>query len=338
MSETDAGSSAAQQSPTLAHRLEYGIVAVLFGLLRFIGVDAASALGGAFLGTVGPMLRPISKRGEANLRMIYPDWDDRRVRRTIRGVWANLGRTGAEFAHLDAFGVGGPDARVDLRGREHLARVAASGKPALFISGHFANWETMTIALRASGVPFALVYRPANNPLVDRLILRARTAATTPHQIPKGAKGARAMVEALRARRSIAMLVDQKLTDGVTAPFMGRDAQTGAAAARLSLKYGAPIYYASAERLGGARVRLTVHPPIAFTPTGEQEADMLALTTLINAAIEKDVRARPEQWLWLHRRWGKVLPAPVSSAPAARADGQDRVEPAVAPAPTDAPA
>lgn len=306
----------ARNAVTLSHRLEYGLVLALFSFLRMLGVDAASALGGAFLGFVGPMIRPISKRGEANLSMIFPDWDKQRIQRTIRGVWTNLGRTGAEFAHLDAFGVGGPDARIEVRGRERLSRLAASGKPAIFVSGHFANWEAMTIVLRAAGIPHALVYRTANNPLVDRLIRRERERTMTAHQIPKGARGARALVECLRARRSIAMLIDQKLTDGVIAPFMGRDAPTGAAAARLALKYGAPIHYGSSERLGGARFRVTVHPAIAFEPTGDQDADILALTTLINAAIENDVRARPDQWLWLHRRWGKVWPAPISGAPA----------------------
>lgn len=310
----DAKPAAVTAEPTLVHRLEYLLVVALIAFLRLFGVGAASAIGGGFLSVVGPLVRPISRRGEANLRMIFPDWDEKRVTRTIRGVWANLGRTGAEFAHLDAFGVGGPDARIEVRGRERLARVAASGKSAIFVSGHFANWETMTIALRAAGVPHALVYRTANNPLVDGLIRRLRTRTMTPHQIPKGARGARALVETLRARRSIAMLVDQKLTDGVVAPFLGRDAPTGAAAARLSLKYGAPIYYGTLERLGGARMRLTIHPPIDYKPTGDHDTDVLALTTLLNAALEEDIRARPEQWLWLHRRWGKVLPAPVSGA------------------------
>ena len=312
MSESE-NSAKTERRVTLAHRFEYGLAVAILALLRLFGAGFASALGGAFLSAIGPLLRPISKRGEANLKMIFPDWDDDRIRRTIRGVWRNLGRTGAEFAHLDAFGLGGPDARIEIRGRERLARIAASGKPAIFVSGHFANWETLAIALRAAGVPFALVYRAANNPLIDSLIIRERARTMTPHQIPKGARGARMLVESLRSRRSIAMLVDQKLTDGVVAPFMGRDAPTGAAAARLSLKYGAPIYYASSERLGGAKVRLTLHPPIEFAPTGDQDADVLALTVLINEAIEKDVRARPDQWLWLHRRWGKVLPAPVSA-------------------------
>jgi KDO2-lipid IV(A) lauroyltransferase len=318
-----------RREPTLAHRFEFALAIGLIAFLRMLGVGAASALGGAFVGAIGPLIRPISKRGEANLKMIFPDWDDRRVRRTIRGVWTNLGRTAAEFAHLDAFGVGGPEARIEVRGRERLARVVASGKSAIFVSGHFANWETMTIALRAAGVPHALVYRAANNPLIDKLIIRERARTMTQHQIVKGQRGARALVESLRARRAIAMLVDQKLTDGVVAPFMGRDAPTGAAAARLSLKFGAPIYYGSLERLSGARMRLTVHPPMEFKPSGDLDADVLALTTLINAAIEKDIRARPEQWLWLHRRWGKVLPAPVSSLQA----GASVAEPAAGDAP-----
>lgn len=298
--------------PTALHRVEYLLATAMMACLRPLGVERASALGGAVLGAIGPLVRPVSKRGEANLRMIYPHWDESAVRRTVRGVWSNLGRTTAEFAHFQAFDVAGRDARIEVVGGEILSQLRASGTPVIFVSGHFANWEVLPIALRRLNVPFALVYRPANNPLIDALIIRMRAEATTRHQIPKGPRGARALVETLRAGRSIALLVDQKLTDGVAAPFMGRIAPTGPAPARLSIKFGVPIVYASIERQPRARFRVTVRPPIWARDTGDLDADILDVTARINAEIERDVRARPEQWLWLHRRWGKQLPAPLA--------------------------
>lgn len=302
-------------TPTFAHRLEYALTLGLFALLRPLGIERASALGGAFLRTFGPLIRPISRRGEDNLRMIYADWDDTRLRRTIAGVWDNLGRTAAEFAHLQALDAGGAEARVDIQGTEILAPYIAANQPVIFVSGHFANWETMLIAIKALGMPFSFIYRPANNPLVDALIIAERARTMTRHQTPKGPRGARSLVDALKSGRSLAFLVDQKLTDGVMAPFMGRMAPTAPTAARLSLKYGAPLIYASLERLPRARFRLTVNPPLTVAPSDDLDTDIYRLTTQVNAAIEHDVRARPEQWLWLHRRWGKTLPAPLADPP-----------------------
>lgn len=296
--------------PTLLHRAEYLAARGLLALLRPLGVERASALGGAVLGAVGPLVRPVSRRGEDNLRMIHPDWSEREIRRVIRGVWSNLGRTVAEFAHFDAFDLGGPEARIEIVGREHIETVRASGRPMIFVSGHFANWEAMLIALRLLEVPYAFVYRAANNPLVDALVIRLRAAAMTRHQAPKGPKGARALVETLRAGRSLALLVDQKLTDGAPTPLLGRMAPTGQTPARLALKFRVPIVYASLERLPRARFRLVVHPPIEPAPTDDADADARRLTARLNALIGADIRARPAQWLWLHRRWGKTLPAP----------------------------
>lgn len=298
------------RSPTLLHRIEFWLATAMIACLRLVGVERASAIGGAVLGAIGPCFRRVSMRGEANLKMIYPDWDEARVRRTIRGVWNNLGRTTTEFAHLDAFDIEGKDARIEIDGRDIVDRLASSGRPMIFVSAHFANWEILSVALRRIGLAYGLVYRAANNPLIDAMIIRLRAKSGTRLQIPKGSRGARALVEALKSGRSLALLVDQKLTDGISAPFMGRAAPTGPTPARLAIKFGAPIVYASVERLPRARFRVTVRPPIFPPTTGDHDANILDLTSRINAEIERDIRARPEQWLWLHRRWGKRLPVP----------------------------
>ncbi|MBB5519104.1 lysophospholipid acyltransferase family protein [Amphiplicatus metriothermophilus] len=308
--ETPLPAPRSNRPATIGHRIEYAATRFLFFLFGLIGVDRASALAGGFTRFVGPKLRRISARGEENLRRAFPDWSENAVRRAVAGVWENLGRTAAEFAHLDRFDPFAPDSRVEIVGAERLRAVAAGAGPAIFVSGHFANWEVMSVALKAAGVDYAVVYRAANNPLVDALIIETRARVMSRHQIPKGKRGARALVEALRAGRSLAMLVDQKLNDGIAVPFMGRPAMTTPAPARLALKFGAPVIPMGIERLAGARFRLTVYDPIAHAPTGDLAEDVRSLTILINEALEARIRARPEQWLWLHRRWPKDDGAP----------------------------
>jgi KDO2-lipid IV(A) lauroyltransferase len=222
---------------------------------------------------------------------------------TIREMCDNLGRTVAEYPHLDKLSLTGADPRLQVSGVEHSEAAIAAGKGVMFISGHFANWEAMPVTATQLGYEGGLVYRPPNNPYVDRFISHQRAKSGPKEQISKGARGTRRIFTLLRKGGSILMLVDQKTEEGVGAPFFGREAMTTPAPASLALKLGAVLLPASNERLKGARFRMHVHPPIAFTPSGDHDADVLALTAAINAAIEICVRARPSQWLWIHRRW-----------------------------------
>ena len=165
----------------------------------------------------------------------------------------------------------------------------------------------MAIALKASGLDCAVIYRPVNNPLIDGYIISLRGAVMSRRMIPKGYDGARAAMDHLKAGRSVAMLVDQKLTNGVKVPFFGHDAATATAAARLSLRYDAPIIPAAIVRERNANFTINVRAPIVFEASGDTGEDVVKLTALMTAAIENEVRAHPEQWLWFHRRWGKEV-------------------------------
>ncbi|MFN3960457.1 MAG: lysophospholipid acyltransferase family protein [Parvularculaceae bacterium] len=292
---------------TLAHRVEYALALAAGGFFRLVGVDAASAIAGGFLRAIGPLLGPIQQRGAANLRLAFPDWTQEQIDETLRDVWENLGRTAAEFSHLETFIPGSGD-RVEIEGAEKFDAVIASGRPAIFVSGHFANWEVMSIVMHAVGLNYGVIYRAANNPLVDGLIIRTRAKVMSRRQIPKGKRGGREMIEALKAGASLAMLVDQKLTSGgVPSPLFGRPAMTAPAAARLALKFGVPVIPLWIERRHGARFRLTVGDPVAVALTGDATIDAQALTDRINVEIERMIRKQPGQWLWLHRRWGKEV-------------------------------
>jgi KDO2-lipid IV(A) lauroyltransferase len=296
---------------TLAHRAEYAAILAIGAFLRLIGVDAASALAGAVARTLGPLIGPITERARVNLEIAFPEMSTSEREALIRDVWENLGRTTGEFAHLTKLDPFAPNSRVEILGREKFDAIIDSGKAAIFISGHFANWEVLPITMHAVGLDSSVVYRAANNPLIDGHIIRERAKVMSRRQIPKGKRGARDLLETLKAGRSLGMLIDQKLTTGgIPSPLFGRKAMTAPAAARLALKFAAPLIPLQVERLRGARFRLTVRDPIEFSPTGDTNADTQALTDRLNLEIERMIRARPGQWLWLHRRWPKETYAP----------------------------
>jgi KDO2-lipid IV(A) lauroyltransferase len=142
---------------------------------------------------------------------------------------------------------------------------------------------------------------------VDRIITDLRRVAVGGDvpQFAKGAAGARAALAFLRGGGRLGMLVDQKLNDGIAVPFFGRLAMTAPAAAAYALRFGCPVVPAYVERLGPARFRVICEAPLALPATGDRIADIAALTTEINGCLERWIRARPESWLWLHRRWPK---------------------------------
>jgi|SRR5579871_3629481 len=293
----------------------YGVETAVFfaviGFFRLFPLDAASAIGG-WLGRHFFYRTHLSSRARANLVASYPDMAPGERERVIREMWDNLGRNIAEYGHLGKLSIRGEQPRIELANIENYERVASTGKGIIFVSAHFANWEVMPFAAAQYGVEGGEVYRPVNNPFVDRWLVRQRRANGPKEQIAKGAQGTRRIFTLLRSGRAIFMLVDQKTNEGLAVPFFGHDAMTTPAPAALALKLGTVIVPISNERIGGAGFRMTVHPMIEFRESGDHARDVLALTTRINEVIEQCVRYRPSQWLWIHRRWPKPGESPRS--------------------------
>jgi len=274
---------------------------LLVGLFKLIGIDAASAVGG-FLGRhlyyrMGP-----GNTARQNLKAAYPEKSDAEIEEIARAVCENLGRVAGEYPHLGKLNYG-PGERIEIIGADNSDAAVASSKGVMFVSGHFANWEIMCNFAQQRGYEGALVYRPPNNPFVDRYISRMRAALGPKEHISKGARGTRRIFTLLRRGKAIYMLVDQKTYEGLPIPFFGRDAMTTTAPATLALKLGALLIPASTERVKGAHFRMRLYPPIQFEPSGDHERDVRDLTVKINATIEAMVRERPSQWLWTHHRW-----------------------------------
>lgn len=296
----------------IVDRLEAGLARLMLWLVRRVGPATASNIGGALARTIGPLL-PVSKVADANLRLAMPELDAAARRRIVRGVWENLGRTATEFAHVPNLRRTESGPGWEVVGEEVLRAVNTPGMPVIFVSGHFGNWEVLPLAVAAFGRQMSSFYRPASNRLVDQLILELRRAVVG--DVPnfaKGAAGARAAMGHLRKGGALGVLVDQKLNDGIPAPFFGHMAMTAPATAALALRFGCPVIAGRVERLGPARFRLVVEPPLTLPDSGDRQADIATLTTDINAVLERWIRARPDHWLWLHRRWPKQ-PAPIAA-------------------------
>lgn len=272
-----------------------------WGFFRALPLDWASGFTGCLARKIGPHLG-INKRARENLRRAMPELAPDAVERIIDGMWDNLGRLVGEYPHLGAYRVYEPGGRIEMVGAENIRAQGAPGKRAIFFSGHFGNWEVATLAVTQAGLRVAEIYRAANNPLVDKLINRARGVVGS-ELVPKGTIAARRAIVALQEGRHIAMLVDQKMNDGIAVPFFGRDAMTAPALARLALRYDCAVVPVRVDRLKGAHFRITAEPPLPLPRSGNIEADTLALMTSVNRVLERWIRERPDHWFWLHRRW-----------------------------------
>lgn len=285
------------------YRVEYGIFLAVVGAFRLMGLNRASAFGGWLLRTVGPLTK-VHKRGLANLQLAMPELSDAEREEILTEVWDSLGRTTAEYPFLTQFEFDDPAAGITLQDEHYFHEAQVQGRGVFLLSGHSANWEVMLRGMGKVCQPGMCVYRSTNNPHINHWLLEARKVATGLKLIDKNENSARSILQALRKKSTVGMLVDQKIREGARLPFFGHPALTTTAPALFAIKVGAPILPAWIERTGPLQYRLRVLPPIEVTDTGDLEADTNAIMTRMNAALEACIRERPGQWLWLHDRWG----------------------------------
>jgi len=273
----------------------------LYSAFGLMPLDMASWIGGALGRAFGPRLKA-TRTARRNLKRIFPDLAETDIDHIVMEMWDNLGRTAAEHPHLARFDPYARNSRVEVVGGEHVDALRDDGKTGLLFAGHIANWEISPLAGVKRGLAVHLVYRRANNPLFDAIVQKGRTALGG-DLYPKGPDGAKQVLRAMIRGDHMAMLVDQKMNDGIPVPFLGIDAMTASSIADLALRFDCPVVPARVERLGGARFRVTFEPPLQKPASGDRAADAKVLMTRINDRLSDWIRARPGQWLWVHNRW-----------------------------------
>jgi KDO2-lipid IV(A) lauroyltransferase len=276
------------------------VLAALWGTLGALPPARAARIG-AWLGrTIVKRLR-YHRRIRHNLMVALPTASDLEIRQLVEAASANLGSTLAEYPHLRALA-----ARAERVIDPELEVYARSGRPAIFVTAHFGNWEIQAAAATALGMPLSIVYRKKDNPLVEWLVQRCRRPLGC--RYVSSSEGARPLLNELRAGRSIAVLVDLRVDNGDLLPFFGRPAFTTLVPARLAQHAECPLVPAHAERIGTTGHRVIAGAPI--WPDGsisDRRAQAEAMMILVNQAIEGWITEQPYNWVSTHYRWPEAV-------------------------------
>jgi len=289
---------------------EAAVGAVTIGLLRitrFFDPIKTANLFGRFTRLIGPMIRE-QRIGRANLTAAFPEKSPEEIETILAGVWDNLGRLGAEFAHLDHIWEHDPafpeKSRIEIPPRTHelFAQLRLDGKPALIFFCHLGNWELAAVAAVAHGLDAAILFRRPNSASANRIIeeLRAVKMGTL---IPAGRDAPLKMAEALRNGQHVAIQVDQWFTNGVEVTFFGRKTKANPTLARLLRQIECPIHGVRIIRLPNHRFRAELSDEVEPVRDASGQIDVQGTMQAITSVVEGWIREYPDQWLWLHRRW-----------------------------------
>lgn len=299
-------------SPSARHAMESAAASAVGGFARLLPRRAALAGGRALGRTWGRIdARHLGIAAE-NLGRAFPEWDAARRREVALDVYGHFGALLLDIlwlAHRDREAI---LSLVDVAGAEHVEDALRVGRGAILVTAHVGNWELHGVAHGFLLGPIGLVARPLDNPGLDERLCRFRrrpgnTVIYKKRALPQ-------VLRLLRENRAVAILIDQNVQagDGVFTDFFGRKAATTTVAAALALKTGCALVPAHSELGADGRYRLVYEAALPFSPTGDRAADLQRLTQRLTSVIEGWVRARPGQWLWLHRRW-KTQPPPAAS-------------------------
>lgn len=289
---------------SVRHAAEALLQAAVMGLFWMLPVDWASGLGGWVARQIGNRL-PVSRRALKHLAIAFPEMPEAERKEIVAGMWDNLGRMIAEYPHLGT--IADPaSGRVEVLHAERMVGVQQGGRPFIGFSAHMANFELMPIVAYNHGLNLTVVSRPVNNPLIQRILLFFRERPTGNWgKVPKGIEGGRQTVKLLDQGLNLGVLVDQRTSQGVALPLFGRPARTTLGIAKLAIDKDLPIVPVHLERLGGARFRITLEEPVSHPQLGNRQEEAKAMMTEVNRIIERWIRQRPADWLWLHRRWDR---------------------------------
>ena len=285
--------------------------ALTVGLLRaarYFDPTKTADLFGRLSRLIGSKLRE-DKIGRDNLKAAFPEKTPEEIEAILAGVWDNLGRVGAEFAHLDRIWDYDRDhpeklSNIDLAPRtiELFDRLRNDGKPALIFASHLGNWELPALAAVAHGLDAAILYRRPNIASADRIIQEMRQVKMGT-LIPAGRDAPLRLAAALQRGQHVGMLVDQYLTGGVEVTFFGRNTRANPMLARLLRQVECPVHGVRIIRLPGHRFRGELSEEVKPVRDAAGQIDIQGTTQAVTSVIEGWIREYPDQWLWLHRRW-----------------------------------
>jgi KDO2-lipid IV(A) lauroyltransferase len=280
------------------HRLEYIAFLLVALTARALPLEVASRCSGAIWRLVAPRLRR-HKRALCNLAQAFPEKTPSEIEQIALGMWDNLGRTFAEFFHIDR--IINSD-RIQMESPEVFERLRQSLGGSVFCGLHMGNWEILSQAAIRIGWRPAGVYQRMTNPLVDRYVNAVRAPLYPGGLTEKSPQTARVLLRYARGGGCTAFLADQRESRGVMAAFFGRPASSTIFPALVARSVGAPLYVCRVKRLKGVQFSISV-AEVLLPQTNDRDADIVVGTKGVQNAFEAMIREAPDQWMWAHRRW-----------------------------------
>ena len=274
-------------------------VIFLFLLFKLLRLKYSSILSGVILSTIGPIFRS-NKISYSNLSKAFPNMEQFQKKRVINKMWFNYGRIFAEYMFIKNFRNDTKfNQRIIIENQEVLEKIKDSLEPVIFISGHFNNFELMAMHIEKSGIDLAAIYRPLNNKYLNPIMEKIRKNFICKKQIKKGISGTKELLKYFKQGTSIALMIDQRVSEGNKCNFFNEEALTTTIPAQFIKKFKSKIVPVYIERLKNNNFKLKFDNPLQFS----KDETIASITLRLNKILEEMIIKNPEQWIWTHNRW-----------------------------------
>ena len=277
---------------------EFLIISILFCTYKILGLTISSFISGKIFEYVGPLFRS-KQLIKSNIRRAIPEINQQEINDIKNDMWNNYGRTFSEYMFLKKFRNNKLESNIYLEGGEILEQIKNEKEPVIFVSGHFSNFELMAMQIEKSGINLAAIYRPLNNIFLNILMEKIRKKYICKNQIKKGTGGVRELLKLYKKNYSIALMIDQRVSEGIKSKFFNKDAFTTTIPAQFIKKFNCRVVPIYIERFNDIKFNIKVEKPIEFSKNTSTDE----ITRDLNIWLEKMILKNPSKWIWSHNRW-----------------------------------
>jgi KDO2-lipid IV(A) lauroyltransferase len=277
---------------------QFLFIIFFFSLFKIFGFKISSKIGGKLFEIIGPLFRS-KKLIYTNIKKAFPRNNSVEIKKLTKLMWNNYGRVFAEYMFIKNFRFEKIDSKIEIIGQEVLDEIKKSNKPVVFISGHFSNFELMAMQIEKAGIELSAIYRPLNNIFLNRIMEKIRKKYICKNQIKKGIAGTRELIKFQRNNYSIALMIDQRVSEGEKVNFFNQEAYTTTIPAQLAKKFDMPIVPIFIERVNDTNFKIKISKPVNFLKSDS----IKDITSKLNVIIEEMILKNPTQWIWSHNRW-----------------------------------
>jgi KDO2-lipid IV(A) lauroyltransferase len=277
---------------------EFIIISFLFFIYKILGLKISSFISGKLFELFGPLFRS-KEIIKSNIQKAFPKINSQEINDIKRDMWNNYGRTLSEYMFLNNFRNISLNSNINVEGSEILEQIKFEETPVIFVSGHFSNFELMAMQIEKSGINLAAVYRPLNNIFLNVVMERIRKKYICKKQIKKGTGGVRELLKLYKKGYSIALMIDQRVSEGIKNKFFNEDAFTTTLPAQFIKKFNCKVVPIYIERFNDIKFNIKIEKPIKFS----RDSSIERITRDLNIWLEKRILDNPGKWIWSHNRW-----------------------------------